>query len=151
MRKRILPRLRALFSAACATLYTRQTRLATPKVSREPVPDQLDASDDSWLFATEEELKAVRAELSSEMDIIADSFSELRETLALVHGETPFPIEATTLAPCAITHHDDALFEGEVEVPVIPAQEEICGGEGVFLFDDAPSFEDEATAQQHAA
>jgi len=151
MRKRILPRLRALLSAACATLYTRQTRLATPKFSLEPVPDNINQADDAWLFATAEELEAERRELSLNMDAIADSFSDLRETLALIHGETPFPVEATTLAPCAIAHHDEFLFDGEIDAPVIPAQEEISGGEGVFLFDDAPSFEDENTAQQHAA
>ena len=151
MRKRILPRLRALLSAVCATLYTRQTRPATPKFSLEPAPDHVNGVDDSWLFATAEEMEAVRVNLSADMDAIADSFSSLRETLALIHGETPFPVEATTLKPCAIVHHDDALFEGEVDVPFIPAQEEICGGEGVFLFDDAPSFEDEATAHQQAA
>ncbi|MEO0449786.1 MAG: hypothetical protein AAFZ74_05695 [Pseudomonadota bacterium] len=151
MRKRILPRLRALFSAACATLYTRQARPATRKLSLEPSPQPLSESDDQWLFASEEEVQALRHELSTQMNTIADSFGDLRDALALIHGETPFPLEATTLAPCAITHHDDMLFEGEIDVPVIPAQEEISGGEGVFLFDDAPSFEDEATVRQHAA
>jgi hypothetical protein len=151
MRKRILPRLRTLLSAAVATLYTRQTRPAMPKFSLEPKRAPMGEADDAWLFASDEELTAVRTELSTKMDAIADSFSNLRETLALIHGETPFPIEATTRTPCAIVHHDDALFDGELDVPVIPAQEEISGGEGIFLFDDGPSFEDEATAQQHAA
>ena len=151
MRKRILPRLRALLSAACATLYTRQARAATPKFSLEPASTPASEQDDHWLFASEEEVQAMRLELSAEMNTIAESFADLRETLALINGETPFPMEATTLAPCAINHHDDMLFEGEIDVPVIPAQEEISGGEGVFLFDDAPSFEDEVTAQQHAA
>ncbi|MEE2929172.1 MAG: hypothetical protein VX599_00500 [Pseudomonadota bacterium] len=151
MRKRILPRLRTLLSAAFATLYTRQSRPAMPKFSLEPKRNAIDAMEDAWLFASDEELNAVRVELSSRMDSIAESFSGLRETLALIHGETPFPIEATTRTPCAIVHHDDALFDGELDAPVIPAQEEISGGEGVFLFDDTPSFEDEATAHQHAA
>src|SRR6056297_2279402 len=140
MRKHILPRLRALLTAACATLYTRQTRPATPKFSLEPETNPAPDPDDAWLFASDEALEAVRIDLSNNMNAIAKSFAELRETLALIHGETPFPIEATTMAPCAIVHHDDALFEGEAEVPLIPAQEEISGGEGVFLFDDAPSF-----------
>ena len=122
-----------------------------PKFSLEPKRNAIDAMEDAWLFASDEELNAVRVELSSRMDSIAESFSGLRETLALLHGETPFPIEATTRTPCAIVHHDDALFDGELDAPVIPAQEEISGGEGVFLFDDTPSFEDEATAHQHAA
>lgn len=122
-----------------------------PKFSLEPGQDRSNGADDSWLFATDEEMEVVRVELSRDMNSIAESFSSLRETLALIHGETPFPIEATTLAPCAIVHHDDVLFEGEVEAPFIPAQEEVCGGEGVFLFDDAPSFADETAAHQHAA
>ena len=122
-----------------------------PKFSLEPKRNAIDAMEDAWLFASDEEMNAVRVELSSRMDSIAESFSGLRETLALIHGETPFPIEATTRTPCAIVHHDDALFDGELDAPVIPAQEEISGGEGVFLFDDTPSFEDEATAHQHAA
>ena len=151
MRKRILPRLRTLLSAAVATLYTRQNRPAMPKFSLEPKRDHMDLADDAWLFASHDELNAARAELSTKMDAIADSFAGLRETLALIHGETPFPVEAITQRPCAIVHHDDALFDGELDAPVMPAQEEICGGEAVFLFDDAPRFEDEATAQQYAA
>ena len=82
---------------------------------------------------------------------LADGLSDLRETLALIHGATPFPVEATTRTPCAIVHHDDALFDGEADVPFIPAQEEISGGEGVFLFGDEPGFQDELPAHQHAA
>ena len=151
MRKHILPRLRTLLSAACATI-------ATGKVQPQPAAPRLEPEDlgseqtgDHWLFESEASFEAERVELSNDMTGIADSLSDLRETLSLIHGETPFPVEATTQRPCAIVHHDDMLFEGEIDVPVIPAQEEISGGEGVFLFDDAPSFEDEATAQQHAA
>jgi len=152
MRKHILPRLKALLTAACATLYTRQTRPATPKFSLEPEPDYLSGHEDTWLFDAEAVVEAARDRLSAEMNGLADSLSGLREALALINGETPFPIEATTLAPCAILHHDDMLFDGEAEAPFMPAQEEISGGEGVFLFDDAPSFEDEIAAQhQHAA
>lgn len=153
MRKHILPRLKALLAAACATLYTRQTRPATPKFSLEPDLDQMRTENDSWLFDSETAIETARAKLSDDMNAIAENLSGLRETLALIHGETPFPIEATTLAPCAIAHHDDMLFDGEPMAPTIPAQEEISGGEQVFLFDDAPSFEDDlaAQAQQHAA
>ncbi|MEL6859879.1 MAG: hypothetical protein AAFO74_15940 [Pseudomonadota bacterium] len=151
MRKHILPRLKALLAAACATLYTRQTRPATPKFSLEPETDEHLAVPDAWLFDSEQAVEAARIELSNEMNGLAESLSDVRETLALIHGETPFPIEATTLAPCAILHHDDALFEGEPAAPFIPAQEEISGGEGVFLFDDAPSFEDETAAHQQQA
>jgi hypothetical protein len=153
MRKHILPRLKALLTAACATLYTRQTRPATPKFSLEPEPDHLREENDCWLFESDTGHETVRAKLSKDMDAIADNLYGLRETLALIHGETPFPVEATTLAPCAITHHDEMLFDGEPLAPTMPAQEEISGGEQVFLFDDAPTFEDELTdqAQQHAA
>ena len=153
MRKHILPRLKALLTAACATLYTRQTRPATPKFSLEPDLDQIQPENDSWLFESDTAFESVRTKLSNDMNAIADNLSDLRETLSLIHGETPFPVEAMTLAPCAITHHDEMLFDGEPMAPHIPAQEEISGGEQVFLFDDAPSFEDElvAQAQQHAA
>lgn len=153
MRKHILPRLKALLTAACATLYTRQTRPATPKFSLEPDLDQIQPENDSWLFESDTALESVRTKLSNDMNAIADNLSDLRETLSLIHGETPFPVEAMTLAPCAITHHDEMLFDGEPMAPNIPAQEEISGGDQVFLFDDAPSFEDElaAQAQQHAA
>jgi len=152
MRKHILPRLKALLTAACATLYTRQARPTMPKFSLEPdaspAPDELD----TWLFASDAEIEKTRAKLSKEMNGLAESLSDLRQALALIHGETPFPIEATTLAPCAILHHDDMLFDGEANAPMVPAQEEISGGEGVFLFDDAPSFEEEiAPHHQHAA
>jgi len=123
-----------------------------PKFSLEPDTAPVPDESDTWLFASDSEIETMRAKLSNEMNGLAESLSDLRQTLALIHGETPFPIEATTLAPCAILHHDDMLFEGEVDAPVIPAQEEIGGGEGVFLFDDAPSFEEEiAPHHQHAA
>lgn len=123
-----------------------------PKFSLEPETDHLSAHEDAWLFDAEAAVEATRTRLSKEMNGLAESLSDLREALALIHGETPFPIEATTLAPCAILHHDDLLFDGEVDAPFIPSQEEISGGEGVFLFDDAPSFEEEIAAQhQHAA
>lgn len=154
MRKHIFPRLKALLGAACATLYTRQTRPATPKFSLEPDPDYLREENDTWLFESDTGHEAARTQLSNEMNAIADTLSELRETLALVHGETPFPVEATTLAPCAINHHDEMLFDGEPMAPSLPAQEEIVGGEQVFLFDDTPTFQDDLMAeaqQQHAA
>ncbi len=112
-------------------------------------PSAISAFDD-WMFDAEIALEAERIELSTQMDTLADSLSNLRETLALIHGEVPYPVEATTQMPCAIVHHDDALFEGEMPAPLISAQEDIVGGEGVFLFDDAPDFEDEL-ATEHAA
>lgn len=123
-----------------------------PKFSLEPDMQPAMDEHDTWLFASDAEIEAARVKLSNEMNGLAESLSDLREALALIHGETPFPIEATTLAPCAILHHDDMLFDGEADAPMVPAQEEISGGEGVFLFDDAPSFEDEiASHHQHAA
>lgn len=124
-----------------------------PKFSLEPETRHLPGAEDAWLFESEAAVEAARKKLSKEMNGLAASLSDLREALALIHGETPFPVEATTLAPCAILHHDEMLFDGEAEAPFIPAQEEISGGEGVFLFDDAPTFEDElfAEREQHAA
>lgn len=148
MRKHILPRLRTLFSAACATV----TPGKGPSKPAAPHQELDTAEQDLWLFDGESELEATRIELSKDMTGIADSLSDLRETLALIHGETPFPMEATTAKPCAIVHHDDMLFEGEVEAPFMPAQEEVSGGEGVFLFGDAPTFQEEVQEhQQHAA
>ena len=149
MRKHILPRLRMLLTAACATV-------TTGKIQPKPVTPRLEpdtADGDLWLFEGEIELEATRADLSKDMTGVAESRSDLRDTLALIHGETPFPIEATTAKPCAIVHHDDMLFEGEVEAPFMPAQEEVSGGEGVFLFGDAPTFQEEVQEhqQQHAA
>lgn len=152
MRKHILPRLRTLLSAACATIATGkvQPKPAAPRL--EPDTLEHDQISDTWLFESETRFETVRLELSKDMTGIADSLSDLRETLSLIHGETPFPVEATTQRPCAIVHHDDMLFEGEVEAPYMPAQEEVSGGEGVFLFGDAPTFQDEVQEhQQHAA
>ena len=151
MRKPILPRFKSLLSAACAALYTRQVKPAPSDLKYDPATPDLEPDDAAWLFESDAAYEDTRLELSKDMNALADDLSDLREALALIHGETPFPMEATTLKPCAVVHHDDMLFEGEVEAPYIPAQEEVSGGEGVFLFGDAPTFQDEAPAQQQAA
>ncbi|MCR9078689.1 MAG: hypothetical protein NXH78_06280 [Hyphomonadaceae bacterium] len=151
MRKPILPRFKSLLSAACAALYTRQVKSVPPALKYDPATPDLGPDDEAWLFEADATQEATRVALSKDMNALADDLSDLRETLALIHGETPFPVEATTLTPCAVVHHDEALFDGEVEAPYIPAQEEVSGGEGVFLFGDAPTFQDEVPAQQHAA
>ena len=151
MRKPILPRFKSLLSAACAALYTRQVKPTVSELKYDPATPDLEPDDEAWLFDSEAAVEAKRVELSNDMNALADDLSDLREALALIHGETPFPIEATTLKPCAVVHHDEMLFDGEVEAPYIPAQEEVSGGEGVFLFGDAPTFQDEAPAQQQAA
>lgn len=151
MRKHILPRFKSLLSAACTVVYTRQVKSApTPLIFEPESPDRNDVPD-AFLFDTDDAYEATRIALSRDMNSLADGLSDLRETLALIHGETPFPVEATTRTPCAIVHHDDALFDGEAEAPFIPAQEEVSGGEGVFLFGDEPGFQDELPAHQHAA
>ena len=112
---------------------------------------EIDRSED-WLFESDTAIEATRMQLSRNMQQIADDLSELRETLALVHGDTPFPAETMSDTPCAVVHHDAFLFEGEVETPFAPAQEEVSGGAGIFLFDDAPTFQDEVQEHhQHAA
>lgn len=153
MRKHIYTRLKTLFTAACATLYTRQARAAKSKYSPQPryapaLPNAV-ADFDGWMFDADLALEAERKVLAAEMGSLSESLSDLRETLSLILGETPFPMEATTLTPCAIAHHDDALFEGEADAPTLITQEDITGGEGVFLFGDAPAFED--TPAQQAA
>ncbi|MCF6329658.1 MAG: hypothetical protein L3J02_07660 [Henriciella sp.] len=77
-----------------------------------------------------------------------DSLSGLRETLALISGATVFPLETTTQRPCEMLHHDSDLFDGEA-MPLPPVQDNTIGGEGVFLFDDAPAFGD--VSEKHAA
>ena len=151
MRKPILPRFKSLLSAAGAALYTRKVQPIPDQPKLEPVTPELEPAEEAWLFDAATEYETTRTALSKDMNLLVDSLSDLRETLALIHGETPFPVEATTLAPCAIVHHDDALFEGEVEAPFIPAQEEVSGGEGVYLFGDEPTFQEEMPAHQHAA
>lgn len=151
MRKPLLTRLKALLTAVCAPLYTRPSNAATAEFSLEPDTDPIGDHQDTWLFESEEALEAARLDLSKDMNAIADSLSDLRETLAFIHGEMPMPMEAATAAPDTVLYHDDALFEGEAAAPTAIAQEEISGGEGVFLFDDAPSFEDEQAAHQQAA
>ena len=115
-----------------------------PKFSLEPETRHLPGAEDAWLFDSETAVEVVRKKLSNEMNGLAESLSDLREALALIHGETPFPVEATTLAPCAVLHHDDMLFDGEADAPYLPAQEEISGGEGVFLTIKAPGRTDKA-------
>ena len=151
MRKPILPRFKSLLSAACAALCPRQVKPAPSAPATDPDMPDLAPDDEAWLFEADAAYDATRAELSTDMNGLADSLSDLRETLALIHGETPFPVEATTQTPCAIVHHDEMLFDGEVEAPFIPAQEEVSGGDGMFLFGDAPTFQDEIPAHQHAA
>lgn len=151
MRKPILPRFKSLLSAACAALYTRQVKPAPSSPNIDPDKPDLGLDDEAWLFESDAAYEAKRIELSNDMNALADDLSDLREALALIHGETPFPVEATTLKPCAVVHHDEMLFDGEVDAPCIPAQEDVSGGEGVFLFGDTPTFQDEVPAQQQAA
>ena len=151
MRKHILPRLKSLLGSAGAALYTRKVQPQPNRPKLEPATPDIEPADEAWLFDAETAYETTRTALSKDMNLLADSLSDLRETLALIHGETPFPVEATTLAPCAIVHHDDALFDGEVDAPFIPAQEEVSGGEGVYLFGDEPAFQDKMPAHQHAA
>lgn len=145
MSKHTFTRLRSLLNAARATF-------STGKDKSQPVaPTETDLSED-WLFESDTAIEATRMQLSRNMKQIADDLSDLRETLALVHGETPFPTEAASLTPCSVVHHDALLFDGEADAPFAPAQEEISGGAGVFLFDDAPTFQDEVQEHhQHAA
>lgn len=151
MRKNILHGLKTLLTAARVTFYTRQAAAAKPKFSLEPMrtpvgPDRtLDADD--WMFEAGRAVDLQTDALSSEMSRLSDNLSGLRETLDFISGETPFPVETLTQRPCALLHHDADLFDGE-PAPIPPHQENTIGGEGVFLFDDAPAFEDR---EQHAA
>lgn len=145
MSKHTFPRLRSLLDAARATFSTGKGK------SQSVTTTESNPSED-WLFESDTAIEATRMQLSRNMKQIADDLSDLRETLALVHGETPFPTEAASPTPCSVVHHDALLFEGEADAPFAPAQEEISGGAGVFLFDDAPTFQDEVQEHhQHAA
>lgn len=139
MRKHILARLRSLLG-----------RVKSKSPVNEVVSETIER--DTWLFESEAGLDGSRDILAREMNDVASSLSELRETLARVHGDTPFERESRADAQCAVVHHDDMLFEGEVDAPFVPAQEETSGGAGVFLFDDAPTFQDDVQEHhQHAA
>ena len=107
----------------------------------------LSLEGDGWLFEADASMSNVRDELGIQMAGLTDSLGELRQTLSLILGETPFPVEATTHAPCAIFHHDDVLFDGEVNLPQIVAQEDIVGGEASFLFGDNPAINHDITQQ----
>lgn len=152
MRKNILFGLKTLLTAARVTFYTRQAPTATPKFSLEPMrtptgPDRTLGMDD-WMFEGGRAFDLQTNALTSEMSRLSDSLTGLRETLSLISGETPFPVETLTQRPCVITHHDADLFDGE-PAPQPPHQENTIGGEGVFLFGDEPAFDDQR--EQHAA
>lgn len=140
MSKHILTRLRSLLGRAKAKSSARKA-VSRPNTARDS------GSRDAWLFESETRLDASRDGLAREMTGVANGLSHLRETLAHVHGDTPYPTETRMDARSAIVHHDDVLFEGEVDAPFVPAQEEVSGGAGMFLFDDAPSFQDDV--QEH--
>lgn len=152
MRKSIFTGLRTLLTAARFTLYTKGSPAAKPKMVLEPwkepdCPARTHGLDD-WLFAPEVSVGRQTAALAGEMNSLDASLGDLREVLALITGEVPFPLDATTQRPCDIMHHDADLFDGEI-MPEPPVQDTTVGGEGVFLFGDAPVFED--LPAQHAA
>ena len=70
MRKPILPRFKSLLSAACAALHTRQVKpaLATDPATPDDTPDE-----EAWLFEAETAYDATRAELSNDMNGLANS------------------------------------------------------------------------------
>lgn len=152
MRNHILFGLRTLLTAARVTLYTRQAPTAKSKFNLEPFrvpvgPDRTIGFDD-WMFEAGATVERQTEALANEMTALDDSLSGLRETLALISGTAPFPLEATTQRPCEMLHHDSDLFDGEA-MPLPPVQDNTIGGEGVFLFDDEPAFGD--VGEQHAA
>lgn len=145
MEKRIINGLKLLLTAARLTLYTKRARPAKPKFSFEPIsgpigPDRVIGSDD-WLFDADAGLTRETNALSKQMNTLSDHMSGLRETLALISGETAFPVHALTERPCAMLHHDPDLFDGEAE-PRPPHQDNTIGGEGAFLFGDEPAFDE---------
>lgn len=152
MEKRIRNGLKVLLTAARLTLYTRRARTAKTKFSFEPVAGPIGADrvigSDDWLFEAKTSLTRETNALSTQMNGLANQMSGLRDTLALISGETAFPVEALTARPCAMVHHDADLFDGEAEARP-PHQDNTIGGEGVFLFGDAPAFDE--TANQQAA
>ena len=108
MRKHILTRLRSLLGRA-------KTKPAITKAVEQRTDTADMCSRDSWLFESETGLDASRDSFAREMTQVANGLSDLRETLAHVHGDTPYPAEARVESRCAIIHHDDMLFEGEVD------------------------------------
>ncbi len=136
MRKPLFTRLKTLLTTARLIVYTKRSASAKPKFSTEPNPEpEVDAVSDDWMFESEAALTAYTDELASEMDDLASGLSGLRETLALISGDMPFPVEATTQMPCAIAHHDEDLFDGEIALAGT-RQDATIGGEADFLFED---------------
>ncbi len=154
MRKPLFHRFKALLTAARLTLYTKRAKHAKTFISPAPLEPKAPEPDDTWMFESETALAEYTEGLGREMDDLADSLTGLRETLSLIHGETPFPVEATTLAPCSIQHADADLFDGEV-LPAAAAQDTTVGGDASFLFEDEArtisvdtiTHEDESTRQ----
>ncbi len=141
MRKLLLSRLKSFLAASRFTAYTMLNRNAKPNtrdpLKLDPVANNAGGSD-AWLFADEAALAAYTDTLSQEMNTIADSLSGLRETLSMISGETPFPVEALTQRPCEIKYSDADLFDGEM-LPQQPSQEATFGGEEAFLFEEETS------------
>lgn len=93
------------------------------------------------MFEAETSLDTQVNAYSSKLSGLTNSLSGLHATLTDMAGPTD-------PQPCALNHHDTDLFDGEPGV-VEPIQDTTIGGEGVYLFDDAPAFED--MPAQHAA
>ena len=135
MRKTLFTQLTSLLSKLRPSASTKPEEKATSNITDELVAP---AEADAWLFGDTEAMSAYTDELASEMDTLADGLSGLRETLALISGEAPFPVEATTEMPCAYDYQDGDLFDGEPLVTA-SAQETTIGGEADFLFEDEVS------------
>ena len=145
MRNPVLTRLKTLLTAAIASLYTKRHKAAKPKYRLEPTSTPADDLD-AFLFDGAEATRQQTALLSLEMGALADSLSGLRETLDLMTGVTPFPMQALTETPCARLLPDSDLFDGEPAIAQ-PHQDTIVGGAADFLFED----DAQAEPVRHAA
>ncbi|MEM6534127.1 MAG: hypothetical protein AAF613_00690 [Pseudomonadota bacterium] len=162
MTKRLFTRLKALLTVSRLSVYTRTAKSDKPNFSPEPrsrpVLPEDGAAQDDWMFETASALDQQTRALAGEMDTLADRMGGLRETLALISGEAPFPVEATTLTPCAYIYADTDLFDGEI-LPETPGQDTVLGGNDAFLFDEVQldeqstpaSIELESDEARHAA
>lgn len=144
MRKNIFISLRTLLRAALSPLYTKQARADKPKLSTRREMEYGYETDD-WMFEADNSLDEKVTAYSSELSGLSRSLSGLRQSIAQASGE---PCDTVQLKPCAINHHDADLFDGEAPADT-PFQDTTIGGEGVYLFDDAPAFHDQTA--QHAA
>ena len=146
-------RLKSLFLTASLRFNTPQQVARCSKHRLEPLPDSQaqtpDHDDVSWLFSPTAELDTITQSLSDDMAGLARALVGLRDTLSIMHAQTPLQAEM----PCAYRGEtlpmDAVLFEGEPLVAHAP-QDTLYETESDFLFDEQPHVSEAQLVQQAA-